>query len=134
MAFWIQNDCKCISCLWLQGWLGTETCGSYSMSWERIIPHITSLLLCSLTKLYWTLCNPMDCSTPGSPVLHSIRAFAQIHVHWVRDDILSSHLLPLSSPLALNLSQHQGLSYEMALHIRWPKHWHFSFSISLSKE
>ena len=109
MVFWLQNDCKYISCLWLQGWLGTETCCSCSMSWERIIPHIISLLLCSLTKLYWTLCNPMDCSMPCSPVLHSIQAFAQTHVYWVSDDILSSHLLPHSSSLALNPSQHQGL-------------------------
>ena len=34
-----------------------------------------------------TLCNPMDCSTPGSPVLHCLPEFAQIHVHWVGDAI-----------------------------------------------
>jgi len=36
---------------------------------------------CSVTKLYLTLCNPMDCSTLGSPVLHHLPGFAQIHVH-----------------------------------------------------
>ena len=52
--------------------------------------------------------DPMDCSTPGFPVLHSLPEFAQIHVHWVGDAIQPSH--PLSSPSpALNLSQHQGL-------------------------
>ena len=56
-----------------------------------------------------TLCNPMDCSTPGSPVLHHLPEFAQTHVHWVGDAIQPSHpLLPLSPP-ALNLSQHRGL-------------------------
>ena len=47
---------------------------------------------------------------------------------------LTSHpLLPLS-PSALNLSQHQGLYNELALHIRWPKYWSVHFSISLSNE
>ena len=52
------------------------------------------------------LCDPMDCSTPGSPVLHYLLEFAQIHVHWVSDAIQPS--LSCLSPSALNLSQHQG--------------------------
>ena len=36
---------------------------------------------CSVTKLCLSLCDPMDCSTPGSPVLHHLPEFAQIHVH-----------------------------------------------------
>ena len=51
------------------------------------------------------LCNPMDCSTPGFPVLHHLSEFAQTHVHWVS---CPSHPLLSSSP-AFNLSQHQGL-------------------------
>ena len=35
---------------------------------------------------------------------------------------------------AFNLSQHQGLSNELALHIKWPKYWSFSFSIGPSNE
>ena len=55
-----------------------------------------------------TLCNPMDCSIPGSPVHHQLPELAQTHIHWVGDAIQASH--PLSSPsLAFNLSQHQGL-------------------------
>ena len=56
-----------------------------------------------------TLCDPMDCSTPGFPVLHHLPEFAQTHAHWVGDTFQPSH--PLSSPSspALNLSQHQGL-------------------------
>ena len=55
------------------------------------------------------LCDPMDCSTPGFPVLHHLAEFVQTHVHWVSDAIQSFH--PLSSPFpsALSLSQHQGL-------------------------
>ena len=45
----------------------------------------------------------------------------------------SHHLFP-SSPPALNLSQHQGFSNELALCIRWPNYWSFSFSISTSNE
>ena len=51
----------------------------------------------------------MHCSTPGSPVLHCLLEFAQTHVHWVSDAIQPSHSLLPRSPLALNLSQHQGL-------------------------
>ena len=40
---------------------------------------------CSVDKSCPTLCDPMDCSTPGSSVLHSLPEFAQIHVHWVSD-------------------------------------------------
>ena len=64
---------------------------------------------CSITKSCLTLCNPMDCSMPGFPVLHYLPEFSQTHVHWVRDAILPSHPLLPPSPPALNLSQHQKL-------------------------
>ena len=56
-----------------------------------------------------TLCDPMDCSTPGLPVHHQLLEFTQTHLHWVGDAIQPS--LPLSSPSppAFNLSQHRGL-------------------------
>ena len=55
------------------------------------------------------LCDPMDCSTPGFPVLYHLPELAQTHVHWVGDAIQPSR--PLSSPFppAFNLSQHQSL-------------------------
>ena len=56
-----------------------------------------------------TLCNPMDCSTPGLPVLHQLPEFRQTHVHWVSDAIQASHPLLSPSPPAFNLSQHQVL-------------------------
>ena len=77
----------------------------------------------------------MDCSTPGLPVHHQLLEFTQIHVHWVGDVIQPSHPLSSPSPPTFNLSQHQGLiSNESVLHIRWPKYWSFSFSISPSNE
>ena len=65
---------------------------------------------CSVAKSCLTLCDPMDCSTPGFPVLHYLLELAQTHVHRVGDAIQTSH--PLSSPSlpAFSLSQHQGLS------------------------
>ena len=51
----------------------------------------------------------MDCSTPGLSVSHQLPKFAQVHVYCIGDAIQPSHPLTLSSPSALNLSQHQGL-------------------------
>ena len=56
-----------------------------------------------------TLCNLMDCSTPGLPVHYQLLEFTQTHVHWVDDAIQPSHPLSSPSPPAFNLSQHQGL-------------------------
>ena len=85
---------------------------------------------CSVTQSCLTLCDPTDYSTPGFPVLHYLPDFAHTHVHWVSDAIQPSHpLLSLSSP-AFSLSQSQVLFNESALHIRGPKYWSFSFSIS----
>ena len=56
-----------------------------------------------------TLCNPMDCSTPGFPVHCQLPEFTQTHVHWVGDAIQPSHPLLFPSPRAFNFSQHQGL-------------------------
>ena len=76
----------------------------------------------------------MDCSTPGLPVHHQLLEFTQTHAHWVSDAIQPSHHLSSPSPPASNLSQHQGLSSESVLHIRWPKYQSFSFNISPSNE
>ena len=94
----------------------------------------TSCCCCSVAKLCPTLCDPMDCNTPGFPVLHYLPEFAQTHVHSV--SLLPSHL-PLYRPLLLLPSIFPSIrvfSNESALHIRWPKYWSFSFSISPSSE
>ena len=56
-----------------------------------------------------SLCNPMNCSTPGLPVQNQLPESTQTHVHRVGDAIQPSHSLSSPSPPALNLSQHQGL-------------------------
>ena len=63
----------------------------------------------SVTRSCLTLCEPMDCSTPGLPVHHQLPESTQTHVHYVSDAIQTS--LPLSPPSlpALNLSHYQGL-------------------------
>ena len=89
---------------------------------------------CSDAQWSPTLCNPMDCSTPGLPVPHHLPEFAQVHVHCISDAIQPFHPLMPSSPSALNLSQHQGLFQWVSVCIRWSKYWSFSFSISPSRE
>ena len=76
----------------------------------------------------------MNRSTPGLPVHHQLPEFTQTHGHQVGDAIQPSH--PLSSPSspAPKPSPHQVFSNESALHVRWPKYWSFSFSISPSNE
>ena len=80
-----------------------------------------------------TLCDTMNHSTPGLPVHHQPPEFTQTHIHQVGDAIQPSHPLLSPSPPAPNPSQHQGL-FQSALHMRWPKYWSFSLSISPSNE
>ena len=88
----------------------------------------------SVAQSYLTVCNPMDCSTPGLPVHHQLPEFTQTHVHWVGDAIQPSHPLSSPSPPAFNLSQHQSLFKWVSYLHQWPKYWSFSFSISPSNE
>ena len=75
----------------------------------------------------------MDCSTPSLPVHHQLPEFAQTHVHWVGNAIQPSHpLCPLLLPSVF--PSIRVFSNESVLHIRWPKYWSFSFSISPSNE
>ena len=69
----------------------------------------SDLCYCSGAQSCPTLCDPMDCSTPGFPVHHYLSEFAQTLVHWVCDAIQPSHLLSSPSPPAFNLSQKLGL-------------------------
>ena len=76
----------------------------------------------------------MHCSKPGFPVHHQLLELAQIHVYRVSDAI---HHLILYRPLLLLPAIFPNIrvfSNESLLHIRWPKYWSFSFSISPSNE
>ena len=89
-----------------------------------------SVQFSSVAQSCLTLCDPMDCSTPGFLVYHQLPELAQTHVHWTSDAIQPSHPLLSLSPSAFNLSQHQGLFHWVS----WPKYWSFSFTISPSSE
>ena len=65
-----------------------------------IVDNIVSVQFSSVVQLCLTLCDPMDCSTPGFPVHHQLPEITQTHVHWVGDAIQPSHpLSPFSSRL-----------------------------------
>ena len=73
----------------------------------RITIH--SVPFSSVIQSCLTLCDPMNCSTPGLPVHHQLPEFTKIHVHRVGDAIQPSHALSSLSPPAPNPSQHQSL-------------------------
>ena len=68
-----------------------------------------SVQFSSVAQSYLTLCDSMDCSTPGFPVHHQLLELTHTHVHRVGDAIHPSLPLSFPSPPALNLSQHQDL-------------------------
>ena len=88
----------------------------------------------SVAQSCLTLCDPINCSTPGLPVHYQLPEFTQIHVHQVSDAIQPSHPLSSHSPPAPNPSSIRVFSNESTLLMRWPKYWSFSFSIIPSKE
>ena len=98
--------------------LRSGTAGSYGSSvfrtlrvhlifngWLHSILHVA--VVQSLSHVW--LCDSMDYSTPGSPVLCHVLELAQTPVHWVSDAMVASHPLSSPSPPAFNISQHQGL-------------------------
>ena len=97
---------------------------------------LTILTCCShrVTQSCLTLCNSVDCSTPGFPVHHQLLELAQTHVYWL---VMPSNHLILCHPLLLLPSIFPSIrvfSNESVLPIRWPKYWNFSFSINSSSE
>ena len=78
---------------------------SFRMYWLDIL----AVQFSSVAQLCPTLCDPMNCSTPGLPVHHQLLEFTQTHIHQVGDAIQASHPLLSPSPPAPNPSQHQGL-------------------------
>ena len=88
----------------------------------------------SVTQSCPTLCDPMNLSTPSLPVHHQLPEFTQTHVH--KSVMPSSHLI-LSCPFLLLPPIPPSIrvfSNESTLHMRWPKYWNFSFSVSPSNE
>ena len=88
------------------------------------ICHLGGNIFFSVAQSCLTLCDPMDCSTPGLPAPHHLPEFAQVHIHCISDTIQQSHPLMTPCPSALNLYQHQGL-FQWIVCIRWLKQWSF---------
>ena len=100
----------------LSSW-GVQTVAGRSHFWlytgtVSLTGFLFLLLLCTQYMLSHfsrvRLCDPMDCSPLGFPVLHYLPEFAQTRVHWVSDAIQTSHFL-LPPPFAVNPSQYQNL-------------------------
>ena len=99
-------------------------------TWKRENERQGGGYCCSVAELCLTLCDPMDCSTPGLPVHHQLPEFTQTHVHRIGDatsHLSTCHPLLLLPPIPPSI---RVFSNESTLHMRWPKCWSFSFSIS----
>jgi len=85
---------------------------------------------CSVAQSCLTPCNPMDCSTPGLPVLHQLPELLKLVSI---KSVMPSNCFVLCCPLLFLPSVFpivRVFSTESVLLIRWPKYWSFSFSIS----
>ena len=118
MAGWRLFGLSCLWRLWPEGHFGHED----------LSPLVRTVVVRSLCRV--RLCDSRDCSAPGLPVLHRLLEFAQTHVHAIQPP----HPLSSPSPPAFSLSHIRVFSNESSFHIRWPKYWSFSFSISPSNE
>ena len=99
-----------------------------------IIQLSIKLQFTSVAQLCPTLCDPMDCSSPGLLVHHQLPEPTQSHVHHVGDVIQPSHPQSSLLPLPSIFASKRVFSSESFLGIKWPKYWSFSFSISPSNE
>ena len=99
-----------------------------------ICVSIFSVQFSSVAQACPTLCDPMNCSTPGLPVHHQLPGFAKLMS--IKSVMPSSHLILCCSLLLLPaiLPSIRVFSSESSLRIRWPEYWSFSFSISPSNE
>ena len=96
--------------------------------------EMCSFQFSSVAQLCPTLCDAMNCSTPGLPVHHQLLESTQTHVH---ESVMPSSHLILCRPLLLLPPIPPSIkvfSNESILRMRWPKYWSFSFSIIHSKE
>ena len=100
---------------------------------KSCVVSFNSVQFSSVAQLCLTLCDPMDCSTPGFPITSSWSLLKLISI----ESVMPSNHLILFLPLLLLPSIFPSIrifSIESVLPIRWPKCWSFSFSISPSNE
>ena len=107
---------------------------SYIFMLSQIFINSTNIQFSSVSQSCPTLCDPMNCSLPGLPVHHHLPESPR---PMSIESVMPSNHLILCRPLLLLPSIFPSIrifSNESALHIRWPKYWSFSFSISPSNE
>ena len=116
---------------------GTWPCNSSrsnSSLFTNVVFSAAPVQFSSVTQLCLILCNLMDCSTPGLPVHHQLPELTQTRVHRVMmpcNHLILYHPHPLPPSIFPSI---RVFLNESILHIRWPKYWNFSFSISPSNE
>ena len=114
----IESSCQC------------RRCRRYGFDpWVGKIPQFSSV-----TQSCLTLCDPMNCSTPGLPVHHQLQS--SLKLTSIESVMPSFHLI-LCRPLLLLPPIPPSIrvfSNQSTLCMRWPKYWTFSFSISPSNE
>ena len=100
---------------------------------KRIHIELSHFQFSSVSRSCPTLCNPINCSTPGLPVHHQLPEFTQTHVHWSVMPSNHSTVVPFSSCLQ---SFPASGSFQMSqfFTIMWPKYWSFSFKSSPCNE
>ena len=120
----------------MKQWTGSELGKEYVKHIYCHPDYLTSVQCCSVTQLCPTLCDAMDCSTPGFPILQYLLEVSYSNSYplsqWCHPTI-SSSVIPLRLLPSIFPST-RVFSSESALHIRWPKNWTFSFSINPSNE
>ena len=97
-------------------------------TWQQQQQNIFRVCCCSVSKSCLTLCDPMNCSMPGIPVLHYTLNLLGLMLF---ESVMPSNHLVLYRPLLLlpsNFPSIRVFSSKLALCIRWPKYWRFSFS------
>ena len=105
----IRNTVRMMLCAWVLIYPDLSTCRINGAMECGLINSRGVFQSSSVAQLCLTLCNHMDCSTPGLPVHHQLREFTQTHVYWISDAIQSFHPLSFLSPPARHIFQHQGL-------------------------
>ena len=122
--FTIASTWKQPKCPLTEEWINKMWCGAYTQ-WN--------IQFSSVVQLCQTLCDPMDCSTPGSLSITNSQSLLKL---MSIESVMPSNHLILCCPLLLSLvfPSIRVFSSESVLHIRWPKYWIFSFSISPSNE
>ena len=99
---------------------------------QLAIQYVSFVVIVVESQSRPTLWNPMSWSTPGFPILQHHQEFDQSRIHWAKDAMQPSHPLLTLLLLPSTFPSIRVFSSEWVSHIRWPKYWSFSFSVSIS--